>query len=121
MLEQPKVGIVYLVRGDLLIDSTPLAQAGRYGDFAIHEPSHIDYWAELVHSGRVPRVEYEEFPRGRVAYYEKSGKFMLLADNCILGRRGAVDKILLALNIPLKDAKTGRDSHYRCLHRCLKG
>jgi len=49
----PKVGIVYLVGGKLWIDATPLAEAGRLGDFAIHERDHISYWAELVKSGRV--------------------------------------------------------------------
>jgi hypothetical protein len=59
-----KVGIIYLVGGELLIDSTPLAQAGRYGDFRIHERGHIDYWANLVKRGEVPNTEYEEFPPG---------------------------------------------------------
>ena len=114
----PKVGIIYLVGGELLIDSTPLAQAGRYGDFAIHERGHIDYWGELVKSGKVPNTEYEEFPRGRVAYYKKSSKFTLLADACILSQEDVVGKILSELHIPPKDIEMGTDSHYRCF-RCL--
>lgn len=39
---EPQVGIVYLVGDDLYIDSTPVATAGDYGDFTIHERSHID-------------------------------------------------------------------------------
>ena len=114
----PKVGIIYLFEGELLIDSTPLARAGRYGDFRIHERGHIDYWAELMKSGKVPNTEYEEFPRGRVAYYTKSGKFTLLADACILSQRVIVGKILSQLKIPPKDVEMGPDSHYRCF-RCL--
>src|ERR1700686_2825078 len=113
----PKVGIIYLVGEELLIDSTPIAKARRYGDFRIHERGHIDYWAELVKSGRVPNTEYEEFPRGRVAYYTKSGKFALLADNCILTQEDIVSKILSELHIPPKDTEMGTDSHYRCF-RC---
>jgi hypothetical protein len=113
----PKIGIIYLVGGELLIDSTPLTKARRYGDFRIHELGPIDYWAELVKSGRVPNSEYEEFPRGRVAYYTKSDKFTLLADECILSQEGIVNKILAELNIP-KDTEMGTDSHYRCF-RCL--
>ena len=114
----PKVGIIYLVREELLIDSTPLAQAGHYGDFRIHERSHIDYWAELVKCGKVPNSEYEEFPRGRVAYHTKSGKFGLLADNCILSQEKVLGKIFSQLNIPLENTVIGTDSHYRCF-RCL--
>lgn len=114
----PKVGIIFLVGRKLLIDSTPLAQAGSYGDSAIHERDHISYWAELVQSGRVPNSEYEEFPRGRVAYDAKSGKFRLLADKCILRQKGVVRKILSGMNLRPRDTETGTDSHYRCF-RCL--
>jgi hypothetical protein len=114
----PKVGIIYLVGEELLIDSTPIAKARRYGDFRIHERGHIDYWAELVKSGKVPNTEYEEFPRGRVAYHTKSGKFTLLADECILSQKDVVREILSQLQIPPKDIEMGTDSHYRCF-RCL--
>jgi len=114
----PKVGIIYIFGGKLLIDSTPLGQAGRYGDYAIHERDHISYWAELVKSGRVPNSEYEEFPRGRVAYNTKTGKFTLLADRCILGRKSLVSKILSTMNLPPRDTEIDKDSHYRCFH-CL--
>jgi hypothetical protein len=114
----PRVGIIYLVAGELFIDATPLAQAGRHGDCAIHERGHISYWAELIRSGRVPDSEYEEFPRGRVAYDIKAGKFMLLADECILRRKGIVGKILSRLHIPPKNTEVSTDSHYRCFH-CL--
>jgi hypothetical protein len=116
---EPKVGIIYLVDGKLLIDSTPFAEAGGYGNSSIHERDHISYWAELVRSGKVPNSEYEEFPRGRVAYDTKIGKFRLLADRCILDRKGVVTKILGQLGIPLKDSEVGLDSHYRCF-RCLR-
>jgi len=92
---------MYLVGGKLLIDATPLAQAGRYGDSAIHERGHILYWAELIRSGRVPNSEYEEFPRGRVAYDIKAGEFMLLADKSTLRRKNIVGKILSRLHIPV--------------------
>jgi hypothetical protein len=109
-----------MVGDKLFIDSTPLSQAGQYGDHLIHEGDHISFWAELVNRGMVPHCEYEEFPRGRVAYDTKSGKFMLLADKCILSRKGLVAKILAQLGIPLKASEVGLDSHYSyflCLRR----
>jgi hypothetical protein len=114
----PQVGIVYLVGDKLWIDSTPVAEAGSYGDFAIHEHDHISYWAELVKSGKVPSSEYEEFPRGRVSCDTKIGQFTLLADRCILGKKSLVRKILSRMNLPVGGTKTDTDSHYRC-YRCL--
>jgi hypothetical protein len=115
----PHVSIVYFIGDKLFIDSTPVAQAGTYGDCLFHERDHIHYWAQLVSSGDVPDVEYEEHPRGRVAYNRKTGKYTLLADRCILGRKSLVSKILSRLHLPLKDTEPGTDSHYRC-SRCLR-
>jgi hypothetical protein len=114
----PEVGIMFLVGNQLFIDSTPLSQAGRYADHLIHERSHVGYWVELVKSGEVPKREYEEFPRGRVAYNTKTGKFTLLADKCILGRKAVIKSIWSRLHLPPKDTETGTDFHYRCF-RCL--
>lgn len=114
----PEVGIIYLVDDKLWVDATPLTGAGRFGDFAIHERDHYQYWAQLVRGGAVPDAEYEEYARGRVAYNTKTAKFLLLADRCILSRKGVVSKILTRLHLPPKDTETGTDSHYRC-YRCL--
>jgi hypothetical protein len=114
----PSVGIFYLVGSVLLIDSTPVAQAGVYGEFRIHERSHLDYWAELVNTGKVPHAEYEESPRGRVGYHPKSHKFGLLADSCILTQEKMLGMIFFHLCIPLKNTVIGTDSHY-CCFRCL--
>jgi hypothetical protein len=113
-----QVGIVYLVGDKLFIDSMSVAQAGTCGDCLFHERDHYQYWAQLVSSGDAPDAEYEEHPRGRVSYNEKTGKYTLLADRCILGRKSLVSKILSGMNLPPKDTETGTDSHYRCF-RCL--
>ena len=112
-----KVGIIYLVDDKLFIDSTPVAQAGTYGDCLFHERDHYQYWAQLVSSGDVPDAEYEEHPRGRVSYNEKTGKYTLLADRCILGRKSLVSKILSGMSIPVGGTKIDTDSHYRCYRR----
>jgi hypothetical protein len=113
-----RVGIVYFVGGKLFIDSTPAAQAGTYGDCLFHERDHYQYWAQLVSTEDVPDVEYEEHPRGRVAYNRKTGKYTLLADRCILGRKSLVRKILSGMNLPVGGTQIDTDSHYRC-YRCL--
>jgi hypothetical protein len=114
----PHVGIVYVVGRKLWIDATPLGGAGNFGDFAIRERDHHEYWAQLVSSGAAPDAEYEEYPRGRVAYNTKTGKYTLLADRCILGRKSLVRKILSRLHLPPNETEIGTDSHYRCF-RCL--
>jgi len=118
---EPKVGIVYLVGQKLLVDSTPLSKAVRHGDHLIHDRNHIEYWAQLVGTGAVADDEYEEHPRGRVAYNEKTGTYTLLADRCILGEKSLVAKIVARLNLPPKNTETRTDSHYRCFRFLSRG
>jgi hypothetical protein len=112
------VGIIYLVGDELYIDSTPLSGAGHHGDHLIHDRGHDEYWSQLVRIGAVSKAGYEEFPRGRVAYGNASGKFILLADVCILRENRVLYAILSRLNMPVQDTETGTVSIYRCF-RCL--
>ena len=84
----------------------------------IHECGHDEYWGQLFKMGAVPGAEYEEYPRGRVAYDTKRGKFTLLADKCILGKKSIVRKIVSVMNLPVGETETNTDPHYRCF-RCL--
>ncbi|MGC2111361.1 MAG: hypothetical protein WA655_17735 [Candidatus Korobacteraceae bacterium] len=70
---EPHVGIAYLVEGQLLLDTTPLSEAGEYLDFKIHERSHLEYWAELVSKRLVPDVEYASAGRSRGSVARVSG------------------------------------------------
>jgi hypothetical protein len=113
-----KVGIIYLVDDKIWIDATPVARAGNFGDFAFHERYHCQYWEQLVKQRAVPDTEYEQYPRGRVSYNRKSGKFTLLADRCILREKNLVATIFLQMNLPVRGTEMRTDSRYRCF-RCL--
>lgn len=112
------MGIVYFVGDKLFIDSTPVAQAGTYGDCLFHDRDHSEYWAQLVKEGAVPRSEYERFPRGRVSYNEKTGNYTLLADACVLREKKLVKVILSRMHLHPEGTEIGSDSHYRCF-QCL--
>jgi len=116
----PDVGIVFLVSDKLLIDRTPVLKGEIYGDFRIHERGHDTYWEILKQAGNVPRdSEYDNYPRGRVAYNAKTGDYLLFLDRCILKKKSIVNKIMSELNLPANRTKMDTDSHYRCPH-CLK-
>lgn len=114
----PEVGIIYLVGDKLWIDATSITRAGNFAEVVFHERDHSRYWRLLVEQQVVPSTEHDEFPRGRVSYNRKSGKFILLADVCILCEKGFVASILLRMNLPERGTETGTDSLYRC-RRCL--
>jgi len=111
---EPRVGIFWLFRGRLIVDSTPVSQGEPYADHIGHATGHIDYWTGLQERGVVPKeVEYEEFPRGRVIYDPKAERYTLLADKCILSRPAIVKEILRELHLP-KNTMLDTDFHYRC-------
>ncbi|MCU1341571.1 MAG: hypothetical protein JWN92_994 [Candidatus Acidoferrum typicum] len=115
----PNVGIIFLVGKTLLIDRTPVSEGEIYGDFRIHERGHDMYWDTLKKTGVVPQdSEYDDYPRGRVAYNTKTKNYSLFLDRCILKNKSVVKEIMSELNLPTRRTKTGTDSHYKC-YRCL--
>jgi hypothetical protein len=117
---EPRVGIFWLIDERLVIDTTPLSEAGTYGDFRIYEGDHVTHWAEMERRGEVPRGSaYEEHPRGRVNFNTKTKRFTLLADACILRKKNVVKKLMRLLLLP-EDTALSTDEHYRCF-RCLDG
>jgi hypothetical protein len=117
-MRAPEVGIIYVVNDVLWFDTTPIASALNFGDFAVHERDHQLYWKQLVETGAVPNTEHDEFPRGRVSYDRKSGRFTLLADDCILREKSLVASILSRMHLLTRDTEIRADSLYRCF-RCL--
>jgi hypothetical protein len=119
-LPAPRLGIFWLVRDNLLFDSTPLSGAEAYGDHLGHPRSHIDMWEQFQRLGTAPREsEYEEYPRGRVMFHPSAEVYTILADCCILDRKDLIAQIKEEMHLP-KGTKTGPDSHYRCFG-CLYG
>jgi hypothetical protein len=117
---EPRVGIFWLIANRLVIDTTALSEAGKYGDFAIHEGDHITVWGEMEKRGEVPRdSDYEECPRGRANYNTKTQRFTLYADVCILGEKNVVKELMRVMHLP-SDTALSTDEHYRCF-RCLAG
>lgn len=118
-MKSPKVGIFWLVKGSLIFDATPVAEADADGDSKNHPRGHFDRWKQMQNAGTVPAdIEYEEYPRGRVIFESKTGKFLVLADRCILQRRGLVERIMKRFELPVNKTKCATDSHYRC-YKCL--
>jgi hypothetical protein len=110
------VGIIFLHRDNLWIDSTPLNDAADYGALKTHEKGHPEYWEELQRRGLVPiDVEYDEVPRGRVTADPKRGTSLLLLDRCIRDRPEMIARIFSELHLPPAPATAiGADSHYIC-------
>lgn len=74
---QAKVGIFFVVNGDLVFDAVPLEQGELYGD-TVGFSGHYDYWEALAPKNPTEHLfknhAYDYFPRGRVVYSASSGR-----------------------------------------------
>lgn len=115
----PRVGIVFAYERKAFIDSTPVTEAESYAHFKIHGRDHHQYWLQLQQKKAVPaEVEYDEVPRGRVAYNTKTRRYTLLLDRCILRNKKLVSRLIAQMNLP-SETQASTDSHYRC-QACLR-
>jgi hypothetical protein len=116
----PQAGIIFLVKGKLFIDSTPVSEAEGYAHFKIHSRDHHQYWGQLQRMKAVPMdLEYDEVPRGRTVYDTRAGKYTLFLDRCILKNKKLVSRIIVQMNLPIKSTETSTDDRYRC-RVCLR-
>jgi hypothetical protein len=120
---QSMVGIFWLIGDRLILDTSPLSEAEPYGDCLGHRTSHIDYWTAQQRFGTVSReIEYEEHPRGRVVFNQRTQRFALYADRCILKRKAVVKRVMEAMHLPSSHTNIRTDGHfghYKCL-KCLE-
>ena len=111
----PEVGIFWVLGERILLDSTPITEAETWSDFKAHPRDHITMWGVYQRAGVVSEnLEYDDVPRGRVAYNTKTSEYLFLADRCILKNKALVDKIMAKMNLPSQHTKIDSDDHYRC-------
>lgn len=124
----PHVGIFWFVPDQsgnavLLADRTPLPHAEPYGDCLTHAKGHYEFWSELARLGEAglsrrgmptapARIEYEEFPRGRVVYRVPDSRFTIFADRKLFAR-AFIDRIIAAFDLPTAASDVQADAHYR--------
>lgn len=112
-MTQAKVGIFFVLEGELVFDAVTLDHGELYGDTSGFS-GHYDYWQALVPQNFAEQLfkshAYDYYPRGRVVYFMKPGDFRLYADRCI--RQADVRKIVAAFHLP--SYRLARDEHYQC-------
>lgn len=112
-MTQAKVGIFFVVGGNLIFDAVLLEQGELYGD-TVGFSGHYDYWQALIPQNPTGQIfkshAYDYFPRGRVVYFKKSGSFKLYADRCI--RNADIEKVAVTFQLPAY--RLARDEHYQC-------
>lgn len=115
MRQEPKVGIFWIVEGDVIADAVPLSRARAYGA-ALEHSGHWEYWEKFVpvtHEQMLLKTEeYDHYPRGRVVCFPERHRIVVYADRCLWTPRNQA-KIQEAFSLPRAFRFTA-DGHYRC-------
>lgn len=109
-MTQNQVCLFFYVNGQFLVHGCELENAEKYGDFLIYPGGHYDIWER--HYAKRYHVDYDYFPRGRVAYNNVKQEFQILFDHCIEDRMPQFAKEHYSGAFSL-----GFDEHYQC-HKC---
>ena len=80
-MSKNQVCLFFYVQGKFLIHGCDLKEAEEYGDFLVYPQSHFEIWEQYYYDKF--RVDFDFFPRGRVAYNKKEDKFIMYYDGCI--------------------------------------
>jgi hypothetical protein len=118
---EPRVGIFFLVDGELIVESVPISEGEDDGDFVNDPRSHIECWdseageIEKLPAKWVSGKSYDYYPRGRCLYSKKSKRFCLYVDPCIDRFPRVREELLCSFQIPVEKTDVILDDpHYRC-------
>ena len=110
------VGILWFKYSKLICDKTLLDDAVPYGDFLIHDKGHVDFWEEMKLKTGFPSIfhkfEYDEVPRGRVAYNTIEKRFHIYADRKLL-KKSIMQKIISEFGLSEQTYIIKTDGHYK--------
>lgn len=109
----PEVGIWWIHRGKAIVSSVPFNEGIDYGDFVTGPTDHYRYWEQIRRL--VPglkNLEYDEVPRGRVAYRKPDRTFIILGSKAMLRDPKAVGLIKSEFKLLGRKVVLDPDEHY---------
>jgi hypothetical protein len=122
--ETSHVGIYWLGQTSngearLLAAGCPIDQAEAYGDCLTHGPGHYETWAQWRRDRTVDPAlralvrssEYEDWPRGRIAFDRSRDLFILYADRKLIAPE-TIARIETQFHLPTERTEVQSDLHY---------
>ena len=106
-MSKNQVCLFFYVRGEFLIHGCALEEAENYGDFLVYPQSHFEIWDQYYYDKY--GVDFDFFPRGRVAYSRMENKFWVYSDHCI---EECVRQLIDTCYD--RDVVWSYDEHYQC-------
>ena len=111
--EQPRLGIFWLHRRELIRFDQLAAEIPTEGGFKDYRGAHVEHWREV--QKRYPELkaqEYETIPRGRVTYSGQEDVYSLLLPSAEAKNSKLVARLIAAFGLRKVRARVLADQHY---------
>ena len=109
----PRLGVFWYAESEWISIDIKLQDGKTYGDNVITPVDHFSQWEKLRGEKKVPDVEYEHYPRGRIKYNKPDRIWTVTADEDITGRAELREKILEIFCLPKEYTIFFTDEHYQ--------
>jgi len=120
--DTPKIGIFWLCIKDGKIsiffsERISLVFGEKYGSFIVAQIGHYNFWENLKRQKITPKnSNYEDLPRGRVAYNNTTGEYVVYHGNYINSKGGVKTVIKKEFNLK-RNTRWEADLHYHKFKR----
>lgn len=104
------VGLFFCIDGVMKIYADELDKATEYGDYLIYDKSHFEIWYKYLADDY--GVDFDYYPRGRVAYRTTDDTFLIFYDRCIEKEAQGIKALTCGGKYEFVT-----DEHYVC-HKC---
>lgn len=119
---EPELAVFWYVPDkDLFIgDRGNMSDGIYFGDFCQLNYDHFDRWETWRNEYRLPDVEYDYYPRGRVMFNAKIHKYVVICDPCIANDEGLRKSLCYEYRLDPRKVVWDTDEHYEC-NECRAG
>ena len=112
-----KTGIFWFVRGEMFADRYDYnIENHAQKDFIDYPYSHFDMWEKLS-KNRLIGADFATYPRGRLLFDVKQGKYLLYLDRCITTEE--TKRLITFYELEKERYELSRDEHYSC-DKCFR-
>jgi hypothetical protein len=110
----PEVGIFYVIKGELWLESEPLPEARHLREVIIYAGKHRSYWHNLRRMIRtLEGVPHTCYPRGRAVFVKATGRYYLYLGPEILTHDPLIRRVMDEMHLPVTQTEVRLAPHFR--------
>lgn len=113
---EPQLAVFwYIPESNTFIGDRGHTSEGIYsGNFCQLDYNHSQRWDTWKKAYRLPNVQYDHYPRGRIIFNSKTGKYIVVCDPCIADREKVKRSLCYEYGLDRSKVTWETDEDYDC-------